>query len=515
MKNKSIKKLYKLIFSYKTIGAIFLLLQLIFVAACLIWLQEYYPYIRSVTAVASIVFVVYELNREVNNSFKISWLILVIFAPIAGMLLYLFMRTNLLNKNIAKCVKSSIDSTKIYLKQDQGIIDKIKEQDRAISGISNYLYKTAGYPTYTNNDAKYFSCGEDLYDTFISELKKAKKFIFMEYFIISSGEFWDSVLDTLKVKVSEGVEIKLMFDGMGCLTQFDRSYPGYLKQFGIECKIFAPVVPFLSSYQNNRDHRKITVIDGTTAFTGGINISDEYINKIERFGYWKDNTIMIKGSAVRGFTAMFLQMWDLNPQYRMDNYDKYFGCNYKLIEEEGYIIPYGDNPIDNEPIGRNVYLEIINSANEYVHIMTPYLVPDSETIEALKFAAKRGVDVKILMPGIPDKWYAFILAKTFYPELINSGVKIYEFIPGFLHSKTMVSDNIKAVVGTINQDYRSMYLHYECGAYLYGSKCIKDIEKDFDDTLKKSTKMFIENYKNLPLYTRICGRFLRIFASMM
>ncbi len=514
MKSHNRKSFYKLIFSYKTIGLLFVMAQIAFFVFGIIWLQEYYPYVQGAATIAAVFVIVYELNRETNNSFKISWLVLIILFPIAGMLLYLFMRTNILNRNIARRVKKSIDSTKKHLKQDVSVIDKAKADTPSVLGISNYLYKTAGFPTYSNSCVDYFPCGEEWYNEFINQLSKAKKFILMEYFIISQGEFWDSILEILKAKAAEGVEVKLMFDGMGCVTQFNRSYPEYLKQFGIECRIFAPVVPFLSSYQNNRDHRKITVIDGSIAFTGGINLADEYINRIVRFGYWKDNAIMIKGSAVTGFTAMFLQMWNLNP---LDNIDcsKYFDTVQKSTDNDGYVIPYGDNPVDNEPVGRNVYLEIINSSANYVHIMTPYLVPDSETIEALKLAAKRGVDVKIMMPGIPDKWYAFVLARTFYPELIRAGVKIYEFTPGFLHSKTMVSDNIKAVVGTINQDYRSMYLHYECAVYLHNTAEIKDIEKDFDDTLKKCTKMFIENYNDLPLYSRICGRFLRIFAAMM
>lgn len=507
-------KLTKLIFSYKTLGAIFVLAQLVFFAASAIWLQDYSRYLYGASTIAAVSVIIYELNREVNNSFKISWLILIAVLPVMGILLCFFMHFSSFPRATKRRIKAVECRTEKYLKQDISTLNEIKQNESDLSAISHYLYKTTGFPTYKNSFVKYFSVGEEFYDELIAQLQSAKKFIFMEFFIIADGEFWDTVLDILKKKAEEGVDVRIMFDGMGCLPQFNRSYPDYLGHYGIKCRIFAPVMPFLSSYQNNRDHRKIVVVDGKCAFTGGINIADEYINKIKRFGHWKDNAIMLKGEAVSGFTAMFLQMWDLIPKEK-ENFDVFFATPVSSSENCGYVIPYCDNPVDNETVGRNVYLSIINSAVKYVHIMTPYLILDNEVLDSLKFAARRGVDVKILMPGIPDKWYAFILAKTFYPELIRAGVKIYEYTPGFIHAKTMVSDDKKAVVGTINQDYRSMYLHYECAAYLYKVPQIKDISSDFEETLKKSTKMFMENYKELSLFTRAAGRLLRIFAPLM
>lgn len=513
MSNK--KNLTKLIFSHKTLGAIFVLAQLVFFAASAVWLQDYSKYLYGASTIAAIIAIIYELNREVNNSFKISWLIIFAIVPVMGILLCFFMHFSSFPRKVRRRIKASECKTEKYLHQDLSTFNEIKEQQKDLQAISHYLYKTTGFPTYKNSAVKYMPTGEAFYSELTDRLKSAKKFIFMEFFIIAEGKFWSEVLEILKDKAKSGVDVRIMFDGMGCLTHFNRSYPDFLKQFGIKCRIFAPVVPFLSSYQNNRDHRKIVVVDGKYAFTGGVNIADEYINEIKRFGHWKDNAILITGEAVCGFTAMFLQMWDLVPHGKED-FDKFFPPpNNANGESKGYVIPYCDNPVDNETVGRNVYLSIINTAVEYVHIMTPYLILDNEVLDALKFAARRGIDVKIMMPGIPDKWYAFILAKTFYPELIRAGVKIYEYTPGFVHSKTMVSDDIKAVVGTINQDFRSMYLHFECAAFLYNVPQIKDISNDFEETLKKCTKMFMENYKELPFFSRAVGRLLRIFAPLM
>ena len=273
------------------------------------------------------------------------------------------------------------------------------------------------------------------------QLLKAEKFIFMEYFIVEKGYMWDSILEILKVKVKEGVEVRFLYDGMNTLTRLPYHYPRELESFGIQCRIFAPIVPALSTRQNNRDHRKIVVIDGQTAFTGGINLADEYINKKERFGYWKDTGIMVQGEAVKSFTMMFLEMWNTERFSVHDDYEKYLNVPIKKVENaKGYVLPYGDSPLDGENVGESMYMDILNTASRYVHIMTPYLILDNEMLMSLKYAAKRGVDVKIIMPHIPDKKYAFVLAKTYYNELLESGVEIYEFEPGFVHAKSFASE---------------------------------------------------------------------------
>lgn len=318
------------------------------------------------------------------------------------------------------------------------------------------------------------------------QLNAAEKFIFMEYFIVDNGVMWETLLEILERKAKEGVEVRFMYDGMCSISRLPYNYPKILESKGIKCKIFSEIRPILSTYQNNRDHRKICVIDGEVAFTGGVNPADEYINEKERFGHWKDTAIMLQGEAVQNFTILFLQMWNVTER-RKENYEQYLTTKSREFRRElGYVLPYGDSPFDDEDVGKEVYLHILNHAKKYVHIMTPYLVLDNETLTNLTYAAKCGIEVIIIMPHIPDKWYAFVVAKTHYEELIEAGVQIYEYTPGFVHAKVFVSDDDTATVGTINLDYRSLYLHFECGAFIYNNQVVRDIEKDFEHIKKMS-----------------------------
>ena len=306
-----------------------------------------------------------------------------------------------------------------------------------------------------------------------------------------------------------------MYDGMCSIVLLPYKYPKKLEEMGIRCKMFSPIKPVLSTHQNNRDHRKICVIDGRVAFTGGINLADEYINEKERFGHWKDTAVMLQGEAVQNFTMMFLQMWNVTEK-KEENFEKYFTPKSKEFRRElGYVLPYGDSPYDNENIGEQVYFHILNHAKKYVHIMTPYLILDNEMVTNLTYAAKCGIEVIIIMPHIPDKWYAFVLAKTYYEELINAGVQIYEYTPGFVHAKVFVSDDDTATVGTINLDYRSLYLHFECGTFIYNNQVVRDIEKDFQDTLKKCQRVTITDLRMRGLIETVAGRVLRLIAPLM
>ena len=326
---------------------------------------------------------------------------------------------------------------------------------------------------------------------------------------------WNAIRDILIEKVKEGVEVRFMYDGMCSMLQLPYDYDKQMRKHGIQCKMFSRVRPILSSYQNNRDHRKICVIDGKIGFTGGINLADEYINQKEKFGHWKDTAIMLEGEAVQNLTILFLQMWNIT-QRQLEDYKKYLTPKSLDVKRElGFVLPYGDSPFDKEIIGEQVYFHILNHAKKYVHIMTPYLILDNEMITALTFAAKCGIEVIIIMPHIPDKWYAFLLAKTYYGELIEAGVQIYEYTPGFVHAKVFVSDNDTATVGTINLDYRSFYHHFECGTFIYNNPVVWDIERDFQNTLAKCEKVSLTDLKSRSLTERIIGRVLRLVAPLM
>ena len=314
-----------------------------------------------------------------------------------------------------------------------------------------------------------------------------------------------------------GVEVRVLYDATCTFYRLPYGYPKRMEALGIHCKMFAPLRPLVSTYYNNRDHRKIAVIDGRIGFTGGVNLADEYANLVRVYGVWKDTAVRLEGEAVRSLTLMFLQMWGMDEREPdTDSYGRYLRVPQRpLPEASGYVLPYADSPLDDERVGECVYLDILNHAERYVRIMTPYLILDETMVMALTFAAKRGVDVELILPHVPDKKFAFALAKGHYRELLDAGVKIYEYTPGFVHAKVFVSDDRKAVVGTINLDYRSLYLHFEDAVYLYDCPCIKDIVADYDATRAQSQVVTHGDLARIPLHTRIAAALLKLVAPLM
>lgn len=512
---KAKKGISHLIFSRITVLVLLIVIQLAILLASVTYLSDYAIYINAAFTALEIASVIYIINSKSNPAFKITWILLIFIFPVFGTAFYLFMKlvpgTGLIGRRLADLNAA----TKPYMTQDEETLESLRVSKPANANLAHYLSHQLSYPVHRNTAVKYFVSGEDKFEEMKIQLQKAKEYIFIEYFIVEEGYMWDSILDILIEKVKEGVEVRFMYDGMGCLTLLPHDYPKKMKQYGIKCKVFSEVRPILSSYQNNRDHRKILVIDGKVGFTGGINLADEYINRKERFGHWKDTAIMLEGEAVQNLTMLFLQMWNIT-QRRTDDFKKYLTPKSLDFKRElGYVLPYGDSPYDNEIIGEQVYFHILNHAKKYVHIMTPYLILDNEMITTLTFAAKSGIEVIIIMPHIPDKWYAFILAKTYYEELMDAGVQIYEYTPGFVHAKVFVSDNDTATVGTINLDYRSLYHHFECGAFIYNNPVVWEIERDFQKTLKKCEKVTILQLKSRSFLERVAGRVLRLVAPLM
>lgn len=509
------KKLLRIIFGRTTILAILFLLQIGVLLGVFKWLGGYVNYIYGGFTILSALVIVYILNSPSNPNFKIAWIIPVLVIPVVGVFFYLYVQLGFGTKGLVNNIKSVNEKTKDMLPRDEALVEEIRDQSPQVARLADYIYNTSNLPVYKNSSAEYFPLGEDAFEEMLIQLEQAEHFIFMEYFIIEKGRMLNTIQDILAKKVTQGVEVRFMYDGMVALNQMPNSYLTELKNLGIRAKQFSPIKPILSTSYNNRDHRKILVIDGKVAFTGGINLADEYINEKLRFGHWKDNAIMVKGDAARSFTMMFLQMWHAEEGTEED-YERYLRIPHGNDELDGYIMPYGDNPFDADRIGESVYLDLINTAEEYVHIMTPYLIIDDQMVSAMAFAAKSGVDVKIIMPHIPDKWSAYTLARTYYEELIRSGVKIYEYTPGFIHSKVFVSDNKKATVGTVNLDYRSLYLHFECGVYIYGGHVIDEIDRDFDETLEKSHLITLEAARDISFIQKFVGRFcLRLFAPLL
>lgn len=494
IKNRSIKKgkrgVMRVVFGRTGILLGILLIQLLLLFVGLRFLAQYvYVFFGGHIIFGSLMLVII-MNREENPVFQLAWTALVLLFPVFGGLLYLYIELQPGTRVLAGRLREIDERTKEVLWQDKKTLGVLSAEGRRTSQLIKYVYKNDGYPVYRNMGVKYFGSGEEKFEQLLKELAAAKKYIFLEYFIIAEGYMWDSVFEILKAKVQEGVEVRVLYDGMNELYNLPPSFSEQLKSAGIRCRAFSPVYPVISTHYNNRDHRKIAVIDGHTAFTGGVNLADEYINRKERFGHWKDAAIMLRGEAVRSFAVMFLRMWGVHD--KLDNFALYLkeSDTQALAQEcRGYVMPYAANPFSEERTAERIYIDILNSASQYVHIMTPYLVPGHEMMQALVYAAGRGIDVKIILPHIPDKKYAFALAHSYYKKLIGAGVHIYEYTPGFVHSKVFVSDNKRAVVGAINLDYRSLYLNFECAVFLYGVPQICDIESDFRMTLPKCQLM--------------------------
>lgn len=508
---------FSVIFGRTAVVLLLLLLQvgLLFVGYTFMWEKIYF--LNTMLTVLAIILVVRIINKAGDPGFKLVWIILILVSPVFGTLLYYFVEFQPGTKWINTKLQTMHQTAKPYWTQSTVVAQNLTRESIEVGNLARYVYKSGEFPTYQNTSVKYFPSGTDKFVELIKQLEQAQKFIFMEYFIVQRGYMWNTILEILKQKVEEGVEVRFMYDGMCSLSMMPFHYPAKLEKMGIKCHMFSPVYPALSTHQNNRDHRKIVVIDGLTAFTGGVNIADEYIDLKERFGYWKDSAIMLKGDAVKSFTLMFLEMWNIQKDAKGENFDQYLNvAQLKMpVAGDGFVMPYGDSPLDDELVGEQVYMDILYTAKQYVHIMTPYLIPDHDMITALTYAAKRGVEVIIIMPHIPDKWYAFVLAKTYYNELLRAGVQIYEFTPGFVHAKNFTSDGRKAVVGTINLDYRSLYLHFECAAYMYKNEEIAVIEKDFQDTLKQCRVVTTEDFKKQKWFNQLAGRVLRLFAPLM
>lgn len=511
---KGKKGLLSIIFSRFWIMSLLIVLQFIVLFMMFFQYGEYRPHYDIVKNVFVTLMVFYVLNHPMNSNAKITWLVLVMLFPVFGALLFWFTQLEVGHRMEKVRLEHIINMTKTAIPQNKEVIKRISEESPEMKALVHYLARSGCYPIYDKTDVTYFPSGETKFEELLMQLEQAKDFIFLEYFIIEEGIMWGRILEILAKKAEEGVEIRLMYDGTCESFLLPHDYPRRLAELGIKCKMFAPVTPFLSTHYNYRDHRKIVVIDGKVAFTGGVNLADEYINEKECFGHWKDTALMLRGEAVKSFTLMFLQMW--NVREKNNDFYKYINVPAVSVKEaKGYVIPYGDCPLDDDRVGERVYMDILNRANKYVHIMTPYLIIDGEMETALRFAAKRGVDVKIILPGIPDKKYAFALAKTHYKHLLDAGVKIYEYTPGFVHAKVFISDDCKAVVGTINLDYRSLYHHYECAAYMYRTDCIADIERDFEETLTKCTHVTKDSIKKERLLFKITGWVLKVVAPLM
>lgn len=470
--------------------------------------------IRAVSFVLAILLFYRILNKQEDSEFKIAWIVGIFLIPIFVLLMYAVFGSHGLSEKEKRVVGISKASYVPYLEiQHKRFRDQDKDLGRAL-GAFNYIQNVSTTGGHSHNRVTYYKNGESFFPEMIEGLKKAKEFIFIEFFIISDGKEWSEVQNILIEKAKEGVEVRLVYDDLGCSGTISPKTPRRLRKYGIQCYKFHPFRPFLHRSYNNRSHRKIVVIDHQMAFTGGINLADEYANIIERFGYWKDTMIKIEGSAISNLITIFLQNFDLCAKESSD-YHKYLQYDYPKYYEAGFIAPFGDGPggIDDALVGEQNYINILNYAQKRCDISTPYLIPTYQLMDTMRNAALRGVEVNLIVPGTPDKKLVYLMAKSNFKFLLDAGVNIYFYTPGFNHMKSALADGELGFVGTINFDFRSLVHHFECGALLYKNPCLKDLQKDFDEMISVSRKV----PKNFKL--RLGGRFvcalLKIFTPLL
>lgn len=507
------KKILSFLFGRLFVFGVLIFIQFLILIFSLLYLSSYFSYIYLLFLIIGIAMFFVVINKYEMPDFKLPWMVVILVIPlIGGVIYYIFGHIKPKKKDV-KRVNEIRNYFEPYLtKQCEVNINN----DVQLQGQSDYISNVANTSCYKNTISTYYPSGELFLEALLIELNKAEKFIFMEYFIVQEGKMWNSILEVLVKKAKEGIDVRFMYDDLGCIQTLPKYYNKKLESLGIKTVIFNQFSPSVSLLHNNRDHRKITVIDGQVGFTGGINLADEYINAFEKHGHWKDVAICLKGDAVDELTLMFLESWFFYSDDKLE-VEKFLYHNNNSLElvGDGFYQPYGDSPLDSELVGEGVYLNMINQSCKYLYINTPYLIIDFNLMESLRNAAKRGVDVRICTPHIADKWYVHIITQSHYLPLIEAGVKIYEYTPGFNHAKTFVSDDKVAICGTINLDYRSLVHHFECACWLAYSPSVLNIKDDFINTLHQCEEITIEKARKISNTKRITRSVLNFFGPLM
>lgn len=455
---------------------------------------------------------IFIINKRGNADHKISWIIFILIFPIFGISVYLLWGGGRVLPHLRKKMNACKSHYDPFLQDSTAALQSMRYFDMPHSRQADYLTNEAEYPLYSNTSAEYLPSGERYFARLLEELENAKHYIYLEFFILAEGYMWDKIYEILKKKVKDGVEVKIIFDDFGSIKRQRKGFLQKVRKTGIEISIFNPIYPLFNNFLNNRNHRKIVIIDGLLAFTGGINIGDEYINREKRFGHWMDSGVIIKGKAVDSFICMFCTMWEFITGKRIDAEAH---IKESHIVDDGFAIPYCDGPLNLNNPAEGIYTQILSTAQRYVYIMTPYLVIDDMMTATLCMAAKSGVEVCIVTPHIPDKWYVHNVTQYNYLELLQAGVKIYEYTPGFLHSKIFLSDDLVSTVGSVNMDYRSFVFHFECGVWLSNKEAALDIKQHFREVLAVSKEITLKDWKKRPLIKRLKQSVLHIFGPLM
>lgn len=510
----------KMITSRIVVTVIMIALELLLLFGMFWRTVQYSGYMMMFFSFLSGLYVIYLVCKDGNASYRIGWILVILALPPFGCFIYMLWGDKKPSKKLERKLRRSYAMFADFSERNEALYKDLEEDNPRVAATAQYIKRTSAYPLWNNTDVTYYATGESMFEAMLEAIRGAKQYIFLEYFIVEEGKMWGRMLEALMEKAKEGVEIRMLYDDMGSVVLLPFGYAKKLENMDphFKCIPFNPVVPFLAMVMNNRDHRKILVVDGHTGFTGGINLADEYINERELFGYWKDTGLKLVGGGVSNLAVMFMQMWNAASSEKLTEKKYLPEALYDEVtakqKTKGYVQPYGDDPLDDENVGEDVYLEILNQAERYVYITTPYLILDDELKSALIRAAKRGVDVRIITPGIPDKKIIFRLTRANYLPLIEAGVRIYEYTPGFIHAKSFLADDHIGVVGTINLDYRSLYLHFECGAFMYDVPALKDLKEDMLAMFEVS-----HSVKKEDVHTKTIGKLfdglLRVMAPLL
>lgn len=557
------KKIAHLLFGRFSVVALAIILQFFWLVLVMYEFSYQFTYANLAIRLIAVIVVLVIINRWTNPANKLSWTFIILLSPVLGLLLYVIFGRRGLTKGMRVRMDAVNREVAAHLSQSDGVAGALRDENLGAAMQSNYIYKWAGYPVYANTKTEYYRCGEEMFPAMLSALEGAERFIFMEYFIVEEGKMFDAIADVLERKAKAGVDVRFIYDDIGCVNTLPPKYYKTLEKRGIQCAVFNPFKPVMSVIMNNRDHRKIFVVDGKIGFTGGINLADEYINETSRFGYWKDTGVRMEGDAVKNLTAMFLEMWNYIKRSTED-YGKFLTAAEESAwasesaqplaqmpekapgqsqsaedaqsksqpskvaqsvarawrdippdTRDGFVQPYGDSPLDLETVGENIYLNIINDAKKYVYIFTPYLIIDNQMIVCLCNAAKKGVDVRIVTPGIPDKKLIYLLTQSHYEPLLGAGVKIYQYTPGFIHAKSFLCDDVVGTVGSVNLDYRSLYLHFECGVFLYKTGALEQLRRDCLETFAQSREVTLEQFRSNSLLVHVFQGIMRLLAPLL
>lgn len=509
-------KIFRMIFTRLATISLAIILQIVLILLAISILGGRYPVFFAVSVAFSVIIVIWIGMKNDNPAYKLAWVTLILMVPVVGGSIYLLWGNKRLSRK-TKIAAENFNAVSIeYRVRDNKTIKALQEKDKDLAVTARYLDEVAGFPLWDHTEAEYFPTGEKMFTRLMEELNKAEEYIFMEYFIVQEGHMWNPIHALLRKKIQSGVEVYFMYDDIGCINTLPNGYHHILEDEGFHVHVVNAFRPRLSAEMNYRDHRKITVIDGKVAFCGGMNLADEYINEKERFGHWKDTAVMIEGKGVWNLTETYIRMWNFSSENAKDKLDERdYRHTIGVARSDGYVQPFSDTPLDFENVSENFFLNVINHATDYVYITTPYLVIDHEMQTALCLAAKNGVDVHLITPGIPDKKTVFKVTRSYYLPLLEAGVKISEYTPGFIHAKNLVVDDKVALVGTVNMDFRSFYFHFECGVAFYRNRIIGAVKEDFKHTLAYSTEITYAAAKKISLWERVSRSVLRIFAPLM